>query len=651
MIRFVSAFVAILLLGMSPLSAQPPGAAIEAFADIMGYHDVTAPPFHAAGDGVTDDTAALQAALDRAKQLVGETKMVQHVFLPPGTYLVSDKLTLGASRTHKVRLVGAGRDATVLRLADASPGFQAEAQGDNAGWDAHLNPVVTFFEGGSDNNSFWNTVEDLTIDIGVGNPGAIALEFHNNNVGAIRRVTLRSSDPEGRGAIGLKVHRGLAGIGLIRDVRVEGFDYGMWFHQWKIGYVLEDVELVGQRRAGLFNSQKLITVHRLHSTNAVPAIVNADRAGMVVCIDSRLVGDGSGGVAIENEGYLYARNVTTRGYDASLREGGQPVTDASLTQWWTGSGMTLPAGATAASLDLPVADPPDEPWGEVDDWAVVTPVAGSDVANIQSAIDSGATTVVLTPGEYTIDGPITIRGNVRRFHGGWSRVDFADNFQKKGRPVFVFEDTSHDAIIFECFAPAWVGAQNLLWLQNNSSRTLVLRDLFLGWGDYYRNDGDRPGKLFIENVASGGAGSAEPSPQWVFTRQQVWARQFNPERNYPHIVNDGGTLWLLGSKVGERHGPFIVSKNNAKTEAFGVFFNHLGDAPDAIETRAMVTAKQSDVAIVGLEDVNARRSHHPSVAARLRPDGGIMDELAREAFDVRNADPREVMIPLLRLHD
>jgi parallel beta-helix repeat protein len=65
----------------------------EAFGDCI---DVTHPDFGAVGDGVADDRAAIQAALDVADGA--------RVCVPPGTYLVSDRLIL---RDNSV-LYGAG---------------------------------------------------------------------------------------------------------------------------------------------------------------------------------------------------------------------------------------------------------------------------------------------------------------------------------------------------------------------------------------------------------------------------------------------------------------------------------------------------------------------------------------------------------------
>ena len=81
--------------------------------------------YGATGDGVTDDTAAIQAALD-ALPVSGGT-----VHLPAGTYLVS--ITAG-NMTYKVALTmrrkgttftGAGIDATTIKLASGQPDYVA----------------------------------------------------------------------------------------------------------------------------------------------------------------------------------------------------------------------------------------------------------------------------------------------------------------------------------------------------------------------------------------------------------------------------------------------------------------------------------------------------------------------------------------------
>ncbi|MEM6561826.1 MAG: glycosyl hydrolase family 28-related protein, partial [Planctomycetota bacterium] len=121
-----TAFTATALMIASVVTAQP-AAAVEpsetavrpevraALAEVGGYLDVTAPEFGADPTGKTDSTAAIQAAIDAAREQIrdglqnrrvrrgsGNAKGQEDpgtsnatVYFPAGTYLVSDTLTLG----------------------------------------------------------------------------------------------------------------------------------------------------------------------------------------------------------------------------------------------------------------------------------------------------------------------------------------------------------------------------------------------------------------------------------------------------------------------------------------------------------------------------------------------------------------------------
>lgn len=72
--------------------------------------------FGAKGDGVADDTAAIQAAIDNAA--MGTTSESKGgVRLPPGTYLVSSQIVV----KNKVELRGAGKRATVIKATNTFP--------------------------------------------------------------------------------------------------------------------------------------------------------------------------------------------------------------------------------------------------------------------------------------------------------------------------------------------------------------------------------------------------------------------------------------------------------------------------------------------------------------------------------------------------
>lgn len=73
--------------------------------------------YGAQGDGITDDTHAIQSAINAAFKAGGGD-----VFIPPGTFVVSGTNADGGALTLKsfVNLVGNGQDRTTLKLADGS---------------------------------------------------------------------------------------------------------------------------------------------------------------------------------------------------------------------------------------------------------------------------------------------------------------------------------------------------------------------------------------------------------------------------------------------------------------------------------------------------------------------------------------------------
>jgi hypothetical protein len=73
---------------------------------------VSVKDFGAVGDGVTDDTVAIQAAIDSSS--VG-----MQVFLPAGTYKITDTIYLRRTGVH---IVGAGLNATYVQFVNAAGG-------------------------------------------------------------------------------------------------------------------------------------------------------------------------------------------------------------------------------------------------------------------------------------------------------------------------------------------------------------------------------------------------------------------------------------------------------------------------------------------------------------------------------------------------
>jgi hypothetical protein len=85
-----------------------------------GWFNVMYPPYNATGNGSTDDTAAIQAAINACIAAGGGV-----VYLPEGNYLLSSSLTVnsaspGPSATVSLSFLGAGAQSTTLVMSSAS---------------------------------------------------------------------------------------------------------------------------------------------------------------------------------------------------------------------------------------------------------------------------------------------------------------------------------------------------------------------------------------------------------------------------------------------------------------------------------------------------------------------------------------------------
>jgi len=549
----------------------------SAFAGVpIGNADRTFPPdsgmvnvkteYGAKGDGISDDTQAIQQAISSTVHHPQRGPRI--IYFPAGTYLVSRpirELDLKPQWNSLLTLQGENRVTTILKLTDNNPLYQNANAPQNVVKFASQNGNAQ----GGGNSAFDNNIFDMTIDVGRGNPGAIALVFLGNNYCALRNVTLQSSDLNHAGAIGLAMMRYATGPCLMKNVVVNGFDYGIRTANNEYSVVFEDLTLLNQRLYGIDNESNVLSIRHLFSTNRVPAIHNGNSAGLITLVDGMLRGGSRETAAIQNQGTLYAREVTSSGYGAVME--GQP--GDSIAEYTSGPRSNL-FGGKAASLNLPIEETPLFEDRDKGHWKSVTaygadPSGASDSSHgIQAAIDSGATTVYFPTGVYSVSRTILVRGKVRLLQGFDSSLNpTGELFSQRDNPAPLLKIEAGSAGVtvdhfrIGAFYPRPV--PGVIFIQQDSSRPLILRDSIIGSHRTtiaYQNTIQGTGTLFVEDVTG--------TPWQIQFPQDVFARQINPEANSAKIVNKGGKLWILGLKT-EGTGTNIETDQGGSTEVLG----------------------------------------------------------------------------------
>ncbi len=513
-------------------------------------------PYFAKGDGVTDDTAALQRAID---EHVGRHRLI---YLPSGTYLVRRTLKWpkrfdGRDNWGNTFMAGESRETTQIRLMDSTATDPDE-------------PVAIMWCGGFGSADwFHNYVENLTFDTGKGNPGAVALQFYSNNSGAVRHCRFR--DASGQAHTGLDLsHRDMNGPLIVKNCEVIGFRRGIATANAVNGQVFENIVLQRQTQVGLTNQGQSVSLRGLVSESSVPAVFSY---GSLCLVDARITGTGeaidSPGIVNYNGGRLFLRDVATQGFRRALSDVShtpdiaaafriegedKPGSAGPNVAEYRSHPVTSPFPSHPQSMRSVVEETPESPIDDPNTWAIVD-AFGADpkgerdsAAAFRKAIESGATTIFL-PGSYRLDSTVKIGGNVRRILGLGGQI----NYGRDAVPSFRLSDGEARAVFFEHLAHVGGG------LEVDTSRTLVVKSV--SDCDFAATRNAHGARWFFEDVVT---------HNLLIQGQKLWARQLNIENEGTHLTNDGGDLWILGFKT-ERGGTLVDTRNGGRTEILGGF--------------------------------------------------------------------------------
>src|SRR5580693_404698 len=246
---------------------------------------LTSDNFPVKADGIADDSAALQQAINK----VQEARQQGIVFVPAGRYRVTKTIYIWPG----IRLIGFGAARPTFVLAANTPGFQ---QGP---------AYMVFFAGGrpganvnppdANPGTFYSAISNIDIEIQEGNPGAVGVRAHY-----AQHCFLAHMD--------FHIGSGLAGIhdggNVAQDVHFYGGQYGIWTRKPSPGwqFTLLDATFEGQREAAIREHEAGLTLIRPQFKNVPTAIsIDPEYSDELWIKDGRMENISGPAIVISNE--------------------------------------------------------------------------------------------------------------------------------------------------------------------------------------------------------------------------------------------------------------------------------------------------------------------------------------------------------------
>jgi sugar lactone lactonase YvrE len=433
----------------------------------------------AAGDGKADDSAAIQAAIDKAS----DDRDEGIVFIPQGRYRISRTIYVWPA----VRVIGWGAHRPVFVLGDNTPGFSkgvadmvifAGARPKGRKPTDNYSPAspeaqrrvpfpppgsVPFNPNIADANpgTFYSAMSNIDFEIGKGNAGAVAIRFHGAQHDYLSHMDFH-------------IGSGLAGINQVaneaEDLRFFGGRYGILTEKpspaWQ--FTLIDSKFEGQREVAIREHEASLTLVNASFRDVPVAIdIDPDYSDWLWVKNSRFENVSKAAIIVSNENSVYTQVGVEDAVAANtpvfarFRESGKTLGREGIyavkafnhglilkapgepgetgTRWNTAPLASLPAPLPPAIRPLP----PTTQWVNIRSLGVKGDGRTDDTAAIQHAIDT--TRVLYVPsGRYIVHDTIRLKPNtvLVGLHPSITQFDLPDNtpgFAGIGAPKALLE--------------------------------------------------------------------------------------------------------------------------------------------------------------------------------------------------------------------
>lgn len=574
------------------------------------------------------------------------------VYFPNGTYLVNDTIVHrgppwlrqnGHENLNRLRFYGQSRSGVTIRLVDGAPGF-ADGTSPKA--------VIAFTKHTRNNSVSTNILQNLTVDVGKGNPGAVGIDFQGANLATVRNVTIRSGDGQGHAGLRLPIW---PTQGFYSDITVMGFDYGVDVVGGMVanGPAFENITLRGQKKCGFRLQTSITPIRNLYVEDPQgPAVTLTTNKGHLLLLDSTLAGGPDDCAAVEAPAdcrSLYARNVQLpSGFgNHCIKVGADIVHTGNLEgEYVAGERKALFPNQRTASLNLPIEESPIVPYDPPSKWISVEShgaIAGDsrdDTAALQAALNAcdgrNKTTVYFrTRGEYDVSGSVSVPAGVKRITFLWGARITTGDLAPPSSSVFKITEACEDPIVFEDYFQHIRGNPGF-FIEHASTRTVICRNLrpSRDFSNYRHTSGDPRTKLFLENVA-------HVLSEGCLFDNTCWARWINTETaREVEFLNSGGRLWVLGFKC-EDSAINFRSTNGGATEVLGGIINQYRSRDGRLQSNPAFELIDARGSFIGSTSGPTDREFR-TIVTETR--GDVTRVLQKSDFPVR--EDNKVHIPL-----